>query len=357
MPRGISWSYNETDALIQIWADENTQHALKSNSRNRCVYEDIAKRLQILGINRNADQCQMRIKLLKKLYRQAKETINRGDRSQRPCPFYDEIDMILGHTSFTDDNMVNYECEQNYENEDDDEQQVENNNYYSIIKENDSDDDPKMKKNYSETKENDNTSGYEPSFEQHEDEEDNKSNHRLISSPPPPPLHMNNKSKSTLNTIKFSSCYNDSLTLAIEKLIDYKNKSESRWYQFLKDQSELEKKRREQDRQYQLQVLQLLIRATTIQQQNNQYQPQQSFPLTAFQQLLSSLDPTSIAAVISTVSTHQQQQQQKHNKRPLSSSPVDLSENKVKKLHFSIERESITSNNGENSSHSHDDID
>ncbi|CAF1486856.1 unnamed protein product [Didymodactylos carnosus] len=342
MPRGISWSYNETDALIQIWADENTQYALKSNSRNRCVYEDIAKRLQILGINRNADQCQMRIKLLKKLYRQAKETINRGDNNQRTCPFYEEIDTILGNTSFTDDNTINNEYEQNHDNEDE-QQQVENNNYCSNITEDDGDDDVKTKTNFSETKENDNSHEDESLFEQ--EEEDNESNHQIL---PPLPLHMNNKPKSTTNTNKSSSSYyNDSLALAIEKLIDYKNKSENRWYQFLKDQSELEKKRREQDRQYQLQILQILIRATTA-QQTNQYQQQQSLPLTTFQQLLTGFDPTTIAAVLSTVGN--QQQQQKQNKRPSASSPTGLSESKMKKLHR-IKQELISPN-----AQSYDDI-
>ena len=56
MPRGISWSFNETDALVRIWADSATQTALRLNSRNRCIYEDIANQLQAIGIARTADR-------------------------------------------------------------------------------------------------------------------------------------------------------------------------------------------------------------------------------------------------------------------------------------------------------------
>lgn len=56
MPRGISWSFNETEALIRLWADSTTQTALRLNSRNRCIYEDIANQLQTLGITRTADR-------------------------------------------------------------------------------------------------------------------------------------------------------------------------------------------------------------------------------------------------------------------------------------------------------------
>jgi hypothetical protein len=41
-------------------------------------------------------ECQMRIKLLKKMYRQTKDSIKRGDVfQQRPCPFYNEMHRIF----------------------------------------------------------------------------------------------------------------------------------------------------------------------------------------------------------------------------------------------------------------------
>jgi hypothetical protein len=44
----------------------------------------------------NILECQMRIKLLKKMYRQTNEAIKRGDVfQQRPCPFYNEMHRIF----------------------------------------------------------------------------------------------------------------------------------------------------------------------------------------------------------------------------------------------------------------------
>jgi len=44
----------------------------------------------------NILECQMRIKLLKKMYRQTNEAIKRGDIfQQRPCPFYNEMHRIF----------------------------------------------------------------------------------------------------------------------------------------------------------------------------------------------------------------------------------------------------------------------
>jgi len=110
------------------------------------------------------------------------------------------------------------------------------------------------------------------------------------------PLIMNNKQKKNtkLSTTARSSSKQNELTLAIQNLIDYKTNSEARWYEFLKQQSDLESKRRQEDLQYQLQLLQLIINAfpkTQQQQQQQQQQPQQPQPqaspfLTVLHQLL-----------------------------------------------------------------------
>lgn len=147
MPRGISWSFNETDALIRIWADSTTQTALRLNSRNRCIYEDIANQLQAIGITRTADrkyfinkifaslndlvvECQMRIKLLKKMYRQTNEALKRGDVfQQRPCPFYNEMHRIFSGTdennSSSNSQLLNDDEEEAEEEEINDENQEE----------------------------------------------------------------------------------------------------------------------------------------------------------------------------------------------------------------------------------------
>ena len=50
----------------------------------------------------DTSECQMRVKLLKKMYRQTNGAIKRGDVfQQRPCPFYNEMHRIFSGTEDT----------------------------------------------------------------------------------------------------------------------------------------------------------------------------------------------------------------------------------------------------------------
>ncbi|MEQ2161471.1 hypothetical protein GOODEAATRI_009943, partial [Goodea atripinnis] len=64
-----SWSEEETVALVEVWAADDVQHSLKTYMRNGHVYADISEKLASLGYLRTAEQCQLRIKRLKKTYR------------------------------------------------------------------------------------------------------------------------------------------------------------------------------------------------------------------------------------------------------------------------------------------------
>ncbi|CAF0923455.1 unnamed protein product [Rotaria sordida] len=205
MPRGISWSFNETEALIRLWADSTTQTALRLNSRNRCIYEDIANQLQAIGITRTADQCQMRIKLLKKMYRQTNEAIKRGDIfQQRPCPFYNEMHRIFsGIEDLNGSSLLS--------------------NSQSLLTDYAKDDDD-------EEEEIDDTIDDEIKNLEQENE-----NH----------IHLEDSTK-------------DKLIQAIDRLIQYQKQNEARWYKYLEQQANLELQRRQEDRAYQLQLIQLL---------------------------------------------------------------------------------------------------
>ncbi|XP_061663913.1 uncharacterized protein zgc:113263 [Syngnathoides biaculeatus] len=68
-PLNAPWSEQETEALVEVWAADDVQHSLKTCVRNGHVFADIAERLAAVGYVRTADQCQARIKRLKKTYR------------------------------------------------------------------------------------------------------------------------------------------------------------------------------------------------------------------------------------------------------------------------------------------------
>ncbi|CAJ1054906.1 uncharacterized protein zgc:113263 [Xyrichtys novacula] len=64
-----AWTEEETVALVEVWAADDVQHSLKACVRNGHIFADIAERMTVTGYPRTAEQCQSRIKRLKKAYR------------------------------------------------------------------------------------------------------------------------------------------------------------------------------------------------------------------------------------------------------------------------------------------------
>ena len=64
--RGSLWSDEEMRALIAIWGEANVQEELDGAVRNKVVYQDISRKLQEQGYNREWEQCKTKIHNLKK---------------------------------------------------------------------------------------------------------------------------------------------------------------------------------------------------------------------------------------------------------------------------------------------------
>lgn len=56
-------------ALVEVWAADDVQHSLKTCVRNGHIFAEIAEKMAALGYLRTAEQCQTRIRRLKKTYR------------------------------------------------------------------------------------------------------------------------------------------------------------------------------------------------------------------------------------------------------------------------------------------------
>ena len=76
MARGNIWNEEEVHALIAIWGEEEVQAQLDGATRNRKVFDKIAKQLTELGFARTEHQCREKIKKLKSDYRRAKDSNN-----------------------------------------------------------------------------------------------------------------------------------------------------------------------------------------------------------------------------------------------------------------------------------------
>ena len=73
------------------------QEELDGAVRNKVVYQDISRKLQEQGYNREWEQCKTKIKNLKKEYRQVKDHNGETGRGRKTCKFFKELDSILGH--------------------------------------------------------------------------------------------------------------------------------------------------------------------------------------------------------------------------------------------------------------------
>ncbi|XP_026183030.1 uncharacterized protein LOC113142286 isoform X2 [Mastacembelus armatus] len=76
-----AWTEQETLTLIEMWAADDVQHSLKTCVRNGHIFADISEKMATMGYLRTAEQCQSRIKRLKKVYRRCCNRQRSGGRS------------------------------------------------------------------------------------------------------------------------------------------------------------------------------------------------------------------------------------------------------------------------------------
>ncbi|XP_060103348.1 bifunctional phosphoribosylaminoimidazole carboxylase/phosphoribosylaminoimidazole succinocarboxamide synthetase [Heteronotia binoei] len=92
---GKHWCDNEVRALINIWSDEEIQQTLEGATRNKEIFEEIARRLMKVGIDRDWKQCRTKYKNLKYEYRALQKDNSQLGNARRKMRFYDEINCIL----------------------------------------------------------------------------------------------------------------------------------------------------------------------------------------------------------------------------------------------------------------------
>ncbi|XP_029902118.1 uncharacterized protein LOC115355452 isoform X4 [Myripristis murdjan] len=90
----ITWSPQEVDDLVMLWADNNVQKQLLSTYENKRIFTSLSSQLMMMGYNKTASQCQAEIKTLKHEYRRAKDT---GDLSHQHGKWFIIMDDVLSH--------------------------------------------------------------------------------------------------------------------------------------------------------------------------------------------------------------------------------------------------------------------
>ena len=97
----MAWSDKETEKLIQLWGEEDTQAQLEGCKRNIAVYEQISKDMKAAKFDRSAVQCREKMKKLRTLYKQVKDRNGLTGRGRYKMKFFDQLNEILGNRPAT----------------------------------------------------------------------------------------------------------------------------------------------------------------------------------------------------------------------------------------------------------------
>ncbi|XP_076009484.1 uncharacterized protein LOC143002949 isoform X1 [Genypterus blacodes] len=106
------WSDEETLHLLDIWGKDSVQRALKGCLKNRHIFTLIAQKMVERGYMRSVEQCQTRIKRLKKSFRQK----NKGN-SRQEYKFHTQLERVLGTSASSAVPEVTYDIEEVIEDE------------------------------------------------------------------------------------------------------------------------------------------------------------------------------------------------------------------------------------------------
>ena len=95
--RGLTWTHDETRALIRIWADSEIQKDFETCRRNASIYEKLVTRLRDSGFERTVSQCRTKVKSLRADYNATKTENSKSGRGRKTSAYFEEMDQVLGH--------------------------------------------------------------------------------------------------------------------------------------------------------------------------------------------------------------------------------------------------------------------
>lgn len=92
-----TWSKQETLKLIEIWGDDRIQAQLEGVHRNQDVFNKITREMGKSGFDRTFQQCRDKLKKLKSEYRKLKDKQGKtGEGKRKDWDYFDAMDAILG---------------------------------------------------------------------------------------------------------------------------------------------------------------------------------------------------------------------------------------------------------------------
>ena len=91
-----TWTDEETIKLVELWGDEEVQALLEGCTRNKHVYDKIARGMMEEGYERSGVQCRDKLKKLKAEYKKIKDGNKETGTKRKNWKFYDCMNGVLG---------------------------------------------------------------------------------------------------------------------------------------------------------------------------------------------------------------------------------------------------------------------
>ena len=98
----VNWTREEVSKLISIWSDATIQEQLEGCRQNSQVYKKISDDLRSAGFARTLEQCREKIKKLKTEYKKIKYKRDQTGQGRYPeWEYFDTLNEVLGHKHST----------------------------------------------------------------------------------------------------------------------------------------------------------------------------------------------------------------------------------------------------------------
>ena len=91
-----SWTDGEVFKLIEQWGEQSIQEQLEGSKRNKHVYEKLSSALAKVGVKKSGEQCRSKLKKLRTEFKRIKDHHNLTGRGRIEWKFYDCLNDILG---------------------------------------------------------------------------------------------------------------------------------------------------------------------------------------------------------------------------------------------------------------------
>ena len=95
--RGLSWTDEESDCLISLWAEHNVESQMEDPKKNKgSIYQMLSDQMKDQSYKKSCVQCKIWMHTMKRLFWDCKENQKTSGKGRKLCKFYEKLNELLG---------------------------------------------------------------------------------------------------------------------------------------------------------------------------------------------------------------------------------------------------------------------